>query len=142
MSKLGELGLCSEVAATLERLADIPSNPSLALLRSSPFALLKIWIKPNGEMPFLYGNHIVKAHLGKITEDTPEHQGVVVYSMADVPLGFGVTARSTIDTRKLDPTSIIVFNQALVISLFILSRATADPSNPRTATSESTCVTR
>jgi 60S ribosome subunit biogenesis protein NIP7 len=63
-------------------------------------------------MPFLYGNHVVKAHLGKITEDTPEHQGVVVYSMSDIPLGFGVTARSTIDTRKLDPTSVIVFNQA------------------------------
>ena len=37
-------------------------------------------------MPFLYGNHVVKAHLGRITEDTPEHQGVVVFSMADVPL--------------------------------------------------------
>ena len=29
---------------------------------------------------------MVKAHLGRITEDTPEHQGVVVYNMADVPL--------------------------------------------------------
>lgn len=37
-------------------------------------------------MPYLYGNHILKAHLGRITEDTPEHQGVVVYSMKDVPL--------------------------------------------------------
>jgi len=26
--------------------------------------------------------------------------------------GFGVTARSTIDTRKLDPTAIIVFHQS------------------------------
>ena len=37
-------------------------------------------------MPFLYGNHVLKAHLGRITEDTPEHQGVVVFSMSDVPL--------------------------------------------------------
>ncbi|QRV76102.1 60S ribosome subunit biogenesis protein NIP7 [Ceratobasidium sp. AG-Ba] len=72
----------------------------------------QIWIKPNGEMPFLYGNHVVKAHLGRITEDTPEHQGVVVFSMSDIPLGFGVTSRSTVDTRKLDPTAIIVFHQA------------------------------
>ncbi|EMD42011.1 hypothetical protein CERSUDRAFT_120870 [Gelatoporia subvermispora B] len=76
------------------------------------YAKYKVWIKPNGEMPFLYGNHVLKAHLGRITEDTPEHQGVVVYSMNDVPLGFGVTARSTVDTRKLDPTAIIVFHQA------------------------------
>jgi ribosome biogenesis protein Nip4 len=95
---------------------------------------VQVWIKPNGEMPFLYGNHVVKAHLGRITEDTPEHQGVVVFSMNDTPLvrffrtslppkplltfsrahtqGFGVTARTTVDTRKLDPTAIVVFHQA------------------------------
>ncbi|KAK4048357.1 ribosome biosynthesis protein nip7 [Microbotryomycetes sp. NB124-2] len=75
-------------------------------------AKYKVWIKANGEMPFLYGNHVVKAHLAKITEDTPEHQGVVVFGTNDIPLGFGVTARSTVDTRKLDPTANIVFNQA------------------------------
>ncbi|KAI9457716.1 cytosolic large ribosomal subunit protein [Russula earlei] len=76
------------------------------------YAKYKVWVKPNGEMPFLYGNHVLKAHLGRITEDTPEHQGVVVYNMNDIPLGFGVTARSTMDTRKLDPTAIVVFHQA------------------------------
>ncbi|KAJ3080920.1 ribosome biosynthesis protein nip7 [Quaeritorhiza haematococci] len=76
------------------------------------YAKYKVWVKPNGEMPFLYGNHVLKAHLGRITEDTPEHQGVVIYSMSDVPLGFGVTARSTQDARKLDPSGIVVFHQA------------------------------
>lgn len=37
-------------------------------------------------MSFLYGNHIVKAHLGRITDDTPEHTGVVIFSMSDSPL--------------------------------------------------------
>ncbi|KAL9933015.1 hypothetical protein V8E36_008270 [Tilletia maclaganii] len=76
------------------------------------YAKYKVWIKPNGELPFLYGNHVVKAHLGRITDDTPEHAGVVVLNMGGVGLGFGVTARSTVDTRKIDPTSIIVFHQA------------------------------
>ncbi|CAO1622573.1 unnamed protein product [Jaminaea pallidilutea] len=76
------------------------------------YAKYKVWIKQNGELPFLYGNHVVKAHLGRITDDTPEHAGVVVLSMSGMALGFGVTARSTVDTRKLDPTSIIVFHQA------------------------------
>src|SRR5271169_1143702 len=49
-------------------------------------ATYKVWIKRNGEMPFLYGNHVLKAHVGRITQDTPEHQGVVIYSMSDVPL--------------------------------------------------------
>ena len=52
----------------------------------TPNILPKVWIKPNGEMPFLYGNHVLKAHLGRITEDTPEHQGVVVFSLNDVAL--------------------------------------------------------
>jgi ribosome biogenesis protein Nip4 len=53
----------------------------------SAYAKYKLWIKPQGEMSFLYGNNVLKAHLGRITEDTPKYQGVVLYSMADVPLG-------------------------------------------------------
>lgn len=36
---------------------------------------------------------VVKAHVGRWSEDCPEHSGCVVYSMADVPLGFGVVSR-------------------------------------------------
>ena len=46
-----------------------------------------MWIKPGGEMSFLYGNNVLKAHLGRITENTPKYHGVVFYSMSDVPLG-------------------------------------------------------
>ncbi|KAK0718358.1 60S ribosome subunit biogenesis protein NIP7 [Lasiosphaeria miniovina] len=72
----------------------------------------KIWVKENGAQPFLYGSNVVKAHVGRWTEDCPEHSGCVVYSMADVPLGFGVTSRSTADCRRLDPTGIVCFRQA------------------------------
>ena len=63
------------------------------------FAKHKVWVKPGGEQSFLYGNHVLKAGLGRITEDTPQYQGVVVLNMADVPLGFGTTAKSTADCR-------------------------------------------
>ncbi|KXN71567.1 60S ribosome subunit biogenesis protein NIP7 [Conidiobolus coronatus NRRL 28638] len=76
------------------------------------YAVFKLWIKPNGEMPYLYGNHVVKAHLGRITDDTPEHQGVVIFSMSDTPLGFGVLAKSSNDIKKMDPNSIIAFHQS------------------------------
>ncbi|KAI0348413.1 hypothetical protein BDW22DRAFT_1410576 [Trametopsis cervina] len=99
------------------------------------YAKYKVWIKPNGEMPYLYGNHVLKAHLGRITEDTPEHQGVVVYSMNDIPLGFGVTARSTVDTRKLDPTSIIVFHQSkLYVSVNVTTTMTSPPASQPSST--------
>jgi len=29
----------------------------------------------------------MKGGLGKITENTPQHQGVVVFNMSDIPLG-------------------------------------------------------
>lgn len=78
----------------------------------SEHARYKIWVKENGTMPFLYGSNIVKAHVGRWSDDCPEHQGVVVYSMNDTPLGFGVTARSTAEARRLDPTGITCFRQA------------------------------
>lgn len=52
----------------------------------APHARYKLWIKKNGEMPFLYGGHVVKAHVGRWSEDCPEHQGIVVLSMDDTPL--------------------------------------------------------
>lgn len=47
----------------------------------------KIWVKPSAELSFLYGNHILKGGLGKMTENTPQHQGVVVFNMNDIPIG-------------------------------------------------------
>jgi 60S ribosome subunit biogenesis protein NIP7 len=52
----------------------------------APHARYKVWVKANGEMPFLYGGHVLKAHVGRWSEDCPEHQGVVVMSMNDTPL--------------------------------------------------------
>ncbi|KAK3286076.1 ribosome biosynthesis protein nip7 [Cymbomonas tetramitiformis] len=76
------------------------------------YAKYKVWIKPSAEMSFLYGNHVLKSGLGRITENTPSYQGVVVLNMTDIPLGFGTTARSTQDCRKLDPGQIVTFHQA------------------------------
>jgi 60S ribosome subunit biogenesis protein NIP7 len=83
-----------------------------ALSVIAPHARYKVWVKQNGEMPFLYGGNVLKAHVGRWSEDCPEHQGVVVLSMTDTPLGFGVSARSTAEARKLDPTGIVTFRQA------------------------------
>ena len=63
-------------------------------------------------MQFLYGNHVLKSGLGRITESTPSYTGVVVYSMSDTPLGFGITAKSTNECRGADPSAIVLFHQA------------------------------
>jgi 60S ribosome subunit biogenesis protein NIP7 len=43
----------------------------------SRYAVHKVWIKASGEMSYMYGNHVLKAHIGRMTEDTPEHTGTM-----------------------------------------------------------------
>ena len=62
-------------------------------------------------MTFLYGNHISKAGLGRITEGVPQYAGVVVYNMDDLPLGFGIAAQSTERCKDLEPTANVVLHQ-------------------------------
>jgi 60S ribosome subunit biogenesis protein NIP7 len=52
----------------------------------APYARYKVTIKQNGEMPFLYGGNVVKAHVLRWSEDCPEHSGCVVFSQDDTPL--------------------------------------------------------
>ena len=73
---------------------------------------LQVWLKPSAEMSFLYGNNILKSGLGRITEHTPSHTGVVVLSMSDIPLGFGISGKSTMECRTADPSAIVVLHQA------------------------------
>ena len=94
-----------------------------ALTYLSPYAQYKVWIKSSAEQQFLYGNHITKSGLGRITENTPQHQGVVVLSMNDNPLGFGVTAKSTADCKLADPLITVCFHQA-DIGEYVRSEAT------------------
>eukprot|EP00948_MAST-09A_sp_MAST-9A-sp1_P004308 g4308.t1 len=75
-------------------------------------AVHKVWIKPNSEMSFLYGNHVPKAGIGRMTEGTPQYAGVIVFSMQDVPLGFGVAAQATAICQQLEPTAIAVLHQS------------------------------
>lgn len=91
------------------------------------------------EQQFLYGHHILKSGLGRITENTPRYSGVIVLSMSDVPLvstvsiililycgfrfaethefvclfqGFGKVAKSTAECKHTDPMTIVCFHQA------------------------------
>lgn len=83
-----------------------------ALTYLAPYAQYKIWLKPSAEQQFLYGHHVLKSGLGRITENTPKYQGVVVLSMNDMPLGFGVAAKTTAECKHADPMSVVCFHQA------------------------------
>jgi 60S ribosome subunit biogenesis protein NIP7 len=78
----------------------------------APYSKYKVWLKPSAEQQFLYGNHVLKSGLGRITEDTPRYQGVIVYSMANIPLGFGLAAKTPAETRNMDPMGIVCLHQA------------------------------
>ncbi|MFH4979583.1 hypothetical protein AB6A40_006292 [Gnathostoma spinigerum] len=78
----------------------------------APYAKWRVWLKPNAEQQFLYGNNILKSGVSRMTEGTETNSGVVVYTLNDMPLGFGVTAKSTSDCRKAEPTALVVLRQA------------------------------
>ncbi|KAK5627804.1 hypothetical protein RRF57_003519 [Xylaria bambusicola] len=79
-----------------------------------------VFVAANGVMPFLYGSHVSKAHVGRWTEDCPANVGVIVYDMADNAIGFmgenNITKESAnlyyYRSRRLDPTGTVVFRQA------------------------------
>jgi len=45
-----------------------------------------MWLKPAAEQQFLYGHNVLKSGLGRLTESTTQYQGVIIFSMSDVPL--------------------------------------------------------
>jgi 60S ribosome subunit biogenesis protein NIP7 len=78
----------------------------------APIAVHKVWVKQSAEMTFLYGHHVTKNGLARMTEGIPQYAGVIVYSSTDVPLGFGVAAHSTEHCQQLDPLGKVVLHQA------------------------------
>nr|CAI5840869.1 unnamed protein product [Callosobruchus analis] len=83
-----------------------------ALNYLAPYAQSKIWLKPSAEQQFLYGHHITKSGLGRISENIEKYQGAVIYNMQDLPLGFGVAARSTTECKLANPLTAVCFHQA------------------------------
>ncbi|CAH2004572.1 unnamed protein product [Acanthoscelides obtectus] len=83
-----------------------------ALNYLAPYAQSKIWLKPSTEQQFLYGHHITKSGLGRISENIEKYQGVVIYNMQDLPLGFGAAAKSTAECKLADPLASVCFHQA------------------------------
>ncbi|XP_037796822.1 60S ribosome subunit biogenesis protein NIP7 homolog [Penaeus monodon] len=78
----------------------------------SPYCQHKVWVKEASEQNFMYGNHIYKSGLFRISDNTPKYAGVVVYTHNDIPMGFGVAAKSTSECRHANPMDIICFHQA------------------------------
>ena len=83
-----------------------------ALPHVAAHARFKVWLKPSAEMSFLYGNHVLKTGIARMTEAIPQYAGVVVLSLADVPLGFGRAAQGTDKAKDLGPMAVVVLHQA------------------------------
>uniref|UniRef100_A0A453BJK0 UPF0113 domain-containing protein n=1 Tax=Aegilops tauschii subsp. strangulata TaxID=200361 RepID=A0A453BJK0_AEGTS len=69
------------------------------------------WTSLRPTLSFLFGN-LSKSELAGITENTKFGYGVVVISIVDAPLRFGVSARGTQDYRKADTNALVVLHQS------------------------------
>lgn len=45
-----------------------------------------------------------------MTENITQYSGVVIVSMNDMALGFGVAAKGTLQAKDMDPTGVVAFN--------------------------------
>ncbi|CAH8533860.1 unnamed protein product [Dicrocoelium dendriticum] len=52
----------------------------------APYAKHRVWVKPPAEQQFLYGQHVLKSGLARISEETPQYAGVIVMNMNDFPI--------------------------------------------------------
>uniref|UniRef100_A0A3B0NBI2 60S ribosome subunit biogenesis protein NIP7 homolog n=1 Tax=Theileria annulata TaxID=5874 RepID=A0A3B0NBI2_THEAN len=84
-----------------------------ALEYLSYYSKNKVWLKM--DQPFLYGGNVLKKHVDQISEGIEQNAGVVVMSK-NIPLGFGITSKSTENLRNSLPDDIAVINQVINIS--------------------------
>ncbi|CAH8843666.1 unnamed protein product [Trichobilharzia szidati] len=78
----------------------------------APYAKYRVWLKASAEQQFLYGQNVVRSGLAKMSDNTPQYSGVVVMNMSDMPIGFGVAAKSSLQVKNTDPMTIVLFHQA------------------------------
>ncbi|KAH8690194.1 60S ribosome subunit biogenesis protein NIP7 [Talaromyces proteolyticus] len=83
-----------------------------ALSIIAPLARHKVFLRSNGVMPFLYGGHVAKAHTQRWPQDCHEYDGMIVFDSNEMPLGFGIAAKSSAAVQRLGPAETVCINQA------------------------------
>merc|ERR1719348_1273926 len=78
----------------------------------APFAKNKVWLKKGSEQHFVYGKNILKASIKKLSESIDTNEGLIVCTSDDLPIGFGVSAKSGDAIRTAAPTDLAVIWQA------------------------------
>ena len=76
------------------------------------YALVKVWVKEEAEMPFMYGDHLTKRGVSRVSDDMARNVGCVIFNENDMAIGFGTTACSAVEFSRLNPTAIVCYNQA------------------------------
>ena len=46
----------------------------------------KIWVNSVEEMPYIFGNHVIKAHSARMTKNIPQYSPLCVFNINDLPL--------------------------------------------------------
>ncbi|KAI5187944.1 60S ribosome subunit biogenesis protein NIP7 [Nematocida homosporus] len=72
------------------------------------YCLNRVRVKPTAEMSVLYGNHVQRAHLVGIPTEVKKNAGVVLCTVHDIPLGFGIMTKSGTEIVSGDRTAVVV----------------------------------
>jgi len=72
------------------------------------YCVNKVKVKPSAEMNVLYGNHVLRSHLGGFAPDIKKNAGVLLTTNHGVPLGFGVMSKSSSEIVSTDGKAVVV----------------------------------
>ena len=80
--------------------------PFIHLLQSNLFKVLQSHYPPPPPRKFYCSFFTISENVG-----TPQYGGVIIYSLSDVPLGFGIAAQPTEYCKDLEPGANVVLHQ-------------------------------
>uniref|UniRef100_A0AC35UCQ5 60S ribosome subunit biogenesis protein NIP7 homolog n=1 Tax=Rhabditophanes sp. KR3021 TaxID=114890 RepID=A0AC35UCQ5_9BILA len=78
----------------------------------APYAKHKVWLREKSDLQFTMGNNVLKSQVSRMTDGMESNDGVVLFTLNNIPLGFGVCQKSTIAARQAPPTALVVLRYA------------------------------
>jgi len=73
--------------------------------------LFSAFLKTEGEKSFLFGKHVEKKNVSKLSKNVFKNDGIVLFNKNKIAIGFGEALKSIVFIPKLDLRRILFVNQ-------------------------------
>lgn len=106
--RIGSFGICIGRFSHSRKLKFLIPFLNLLLKNKGVFSAV---LNGEGEKSFLFGKHVEKKNVSKISKNIFKNDGIVLFSKNKIPIGFGETLKSIVFIAKFDSKMILFINQ-------------------------------